>query len=323
MSVLLPLPCAFVLLCLVATPSAAAATKAASSATSSGTIPTRGASDPRVRYVDYRSDQVVVIASALGVVTRIILGDEKITRPLDTGFPSGCDVPENEWCVRGDVGQSQITVKPTRRSATSNNIEITTDKRNYSLIVHKMDGAEKAAAVYYRVEFRYPMPRLPFAHVQMPPAVPQSSLADAQLAQPSPPKPSKLHGTPVVRNVNYSVKSDEQSAAILPSVIFDDGRFTYLKFPKAREVPAVFAIDGSDQEVRIAFHSERLLGDPTLPGSDQKLESDYLVVRRIARAFRLRLGTAVADVINNGFDPDGIETINGTTTPTLLRQPKP
>jgi type IV secretion system protein VirB9 len=278
-------------------------------------IPTRSAADARVRYVDYKSDDVVVIATALGVVTRIVLGsDEKILRVPDSGFPGACEEPSNEWCIRADVGQNQITIKP-RRGATQNNLEVTTDKRDYSFVLHKMDGEEKSKSVFYRVIFRHPMPALPAPHVQMP--FPKPLETETESARPK----SQPLAKPAVRNVSYSVKSDEKSSSILPSVIFDDGRFTYLKFPKSREIPAVFTVDGNGQEVRVAFHSERLLPDPQHPGDE--LENDYLVIRRVARAIRLRLGALVAEIINDRYDPEGIETINGTTTPTLRREVKP
>ena len=292
---------------------------------SAATLPTLSPADRRIGFVDYRAYDVVVIPTALGVVTRIILGDdEKISRTPDTGFPADCADPLNEWCVRADIGQNQITVKP-RKGATQLNLELTTDKRDYSFVLHAMPGAEKSKSVLFRVVFRYPMPTPPVAHVQLPSVATaqadRSSAAPESKATAAPkPKPQEL-AKPAVRNVAYSVKAQGKAASILPTIIFDDGRFTYLKFPKASEVPAVFAVDANGQEIRVAFHAERLLADPHAP--DATVESDYLVMRRVARAFRLRLGDLVAEVINDKFDAEGIETHNGTTTPALKREAKP
>jgi type IV secretion system protein VirB9 len=290
---------------------------------SAATLPTLSAADKRIGFVDYQAYAVFAIPTALGVVTRIILGDdEKISRTPDTGFPADCADPLNEWCVRADIGQNQITVKP-RRGATQLNLELSTDKRDYSFVLHAMPGAEKSKSVLYRVVFRYPMPTPPVAHVQLPSIANKS--ADPTNAAPeskstTASKPQEL-ARPAVRNVSYSVKAQGKAASILPTIIFDDGRFTYLKFPKASEVPAVFAVDANGQEIRVAFHAERLLADPHAP--DATVESDYLVMRRVARAFRLRLGDLVAEIINDKFDAEGIETHNGTTTPTLKREAKP
>jgi len=306
-----------------------------STSTFAATLPTLSQADRRIGFVDYVAHDVVIIPTALGVVTRIILADdEKIIRPPDSGFPGSCDDPLNEWCIRADVGHNQITIKP-RKVATQNNLEVSTDKREYSFALHAMPGAEKSKTVFFRVVFRYPMPTPPLAHVRLPSAdsAQGESTSDASIAinrdsttstlpvsVPTTAKRQEL-ARPVVRNVNYSVKAQGQAKSILPTVIFDDGRFTYMKFPKAREVPAVFAKDGSGQEVRVAFHSDRLLVDPHAP--DAGVESDYLVIRRIARSFALRLGELVAEIINDRFDEDGIETHNGTTTPTLKREVKP
>jgi type IV secretion system protein VirB9 len=288
------------------------------------TLPTLSTADRRIGFVDYQAFDVVVIPTALGVITRIVLGeDEKITRHPDSGFPASCDEPLNEWCVRAEIGQNQITVKP-RKGATQLNLEVSTDKRDYSFALHAMPGAEKSKTVLYRVVFRYPMPTPPVAHVRLPPLATEgaSTLADDLKSGVNEPLTKRQElAKPSVRNVAYSVKAQGNASSILPSIIFDDGRFTYLKFPKASEVPAVFAVDANGQEVRVAFHAERLLADPHAP--DAGVESDYLVMRRVARAFILRLGDMVAEIINDKFDAEGIETHNGTTTPSLKREAKP
>lgn len=274
-----------------------------------GTIPSRSQADERVRYVDYKSDDVVVIATALGVVTRIVFADgETIARLPDTGFPSNCDDPTNEWCIRAEVGQSQFTVKP-RRGATQNNLELSTTKRDYSFVMHKMEGNEKAKTVYYRVIFRYPMPALPTNMAQV----------NAQEGKASASSTSK-YIRPVVRNTDYSFKAEGASRSLQPSVVFDDGRFTYFKFENAREVPAVFATDAKGEEIRVSFHAERLLSDPQNP--DAEVERDYLVLNRVAPMWRLRIEDLVAEIVNNNYDPKGVETYNGTTVPTLRRENK-
>jgi type IV secretion system protein VirB9 len=259
------------------------------------------------------------------VVTRIILAsDEQITKPPDSGFPAGCEESANEWCIRADVGQNQITIKP-RRGATKNNLEVSTNKRDYSFSLVKMDGAENAAAVYYRVVFRYAMPPFPAMHVQLAAVVEDAEakareseerLAKAQEQAKS--KAASAYPVHAVRNVRYSFRAEGSALDLLPSLVFDDGRFTYLKFPKAREVPAVFATDASGEEIRIALHPERLLEDPQAP--QDAVESDYLVVHRLSRKLHLRLGTSVAEIINDHFDAEGVETHNGTTQPGLVRE---
>lgn len=270
---------------------------------------------PRILFVDYQEDEVIMLRTAMGIVTRVVLAsDEKISRPADSGFPSDCSNTALEWCIRADVGDNQITVKP-RPGATRNNLEVSTDKRDYSFLFLTSRGAENASDVSFRVVVRHPMPPPPVAHVALPEAQPSSTAATEPKA---PPTPTLV--TPPVRNFHYSMRHDEPGKEIVPSVIFDDGRFTYMKFERAREIPAVFAVDGSGNEMRVSFHSQRLLADPHEPHST--VEADYMVIRRLSKVWRLRLGSAVAEITNDDFDGIGIETHNGTTVPGITREVK-
>jgi type IV secretion system protein VirB9 len=125
---------------------------------------------------------------------------------------------------------------------------------------------------------------------------------------------------PMVRNANYSKQTTPKSEEIAPSVVFDDGRFTYFRYPKNREIPAIFAIGPAGEEIRVNTHAARLSADPENPKA--RVTNDYLVVQRLSKKFILRLGTAVVNIINEDFDSYGIETWNGTTTPKLIRQNK-
>jgi type IV secretory pathway VirB9-like protein len=46
-------------------------------------------------------------------------------------------------------------------------------------------------------------------------------------------------------NSDYSLAEGPGSEDIVPSLVFDDGRFTYLRFANNREVPAVFHVQGT------------------------------------------------------------------------------
>ena len=95
-------------------------------------IPAPGDGDQRVRYVTYQKDEVTNVTVRRGVVTRIVLGDDERIVIAGSGFLADCAKPEAEWCIRADVGTNQVWVKP-KDHATHNNLEIRTDKRDYSL----------------------------------------------------------------------------------------------------------------------------------------------------------------------------------------------
>lgn len=279
-----------------------------------GQIPMQSPADQRVRFADYKSDDVVVISVALGVMTRVILNtDETIVRS-EPGFPSNCDKAGQEWCIKAESGSNQIWINP-RTGATANNLEIQTTKRDYSLRLVVVPGAEKSNAAYYRVVFRYPLPPVPMRITAKnePEAQPVDESKDDSLKV-------QEFAEPLVRNANYSKQTAVDSQDIEPSVVFDDGRFTYFRYPKNREIPAVFAIGPTGEEIRVNTHSARLSADPENPQA--RVTNDYLVVQRLSKKFILRLGTAVVNIINEDFDVNGIETWNGSTTPKWTRQKK-
>ena len=280
------------------------------------TIPKASPHDSRIGIADYKPDDVYSISVARGTVTRIILGPGESVIKSGTGFPAGCTAT-SEWCIEAEKGADQIWVKPLS-GATANNLELQTTRGDYSFRFVVAPGAEKAKAVFYRVIFRHPVTLPSDTRLAMP--IPSDQSGTPTLFAAAQTRPDELVLTPKVRNYNYSKKHLPDAADLAPSVIFDDGRFTYMRFERAQEVPSVFAFGSDGEEVRVATHSERLAGSAEQP--DDKVERDYLVVQRVSRKFVLRLGAAVIEIINNKFDPKGIETFNGTTTNKLVREEK-
>ena len=292
--------------------------------THADTIPGASPHDDRIGYADYKPDEVYSIIVAKGVVTRLILGAGETVVKSGTGFPAAC-LSGQEWCIEAEKGADQIWVKPLT-GATSNNLEMQTTRGDYSIRFVVASGAEKAKGVFYRVIFRHPV-ALPPVRLAMPtPSDSEDSnpitsqRQQAQRSAKSETSASDIVLTPQVRNYDFSKKHTPDAGDLAPSVVFDDGRFTYLRFERSQEVPAVFAVAPDGSEVRVATHSERLAGDPEHP--DSKVERDYLVIQRVARKFILRLGAAVIEIINNKFDAKGVETLDGTSTDKLVRDDK-
>lgn len=127
---------------------------------------------------------------------------------------------------------------------------------------------------------------------------------------PLPPLPSadelvveRMRAKPHVHNTDYSIAEGDDSQDIVPTLVFDDGRFTYLRFPGNREVPAVFDV----------------LPDGTETLVNARMEDDLLVVDRVSRRLMLRAGSAVVGVWNEAFDLDGKPPAHGTTVPGVER----
>jgi type IV secretion system protein VirB9 len=274
-------------------------------------LPDPGEHDSRVRFVTYKKDEVTVVNVRRGNVTRIVLADDEKIAVAATGFAADCSKDELEWCVRADVGTNQIWVKP-KDNATKNNLELKTDKRDYSIEFKVLNNAaeskrHKKTAVLeadpmFRIIFRYSAQSSPSAtditafNVSKMQAVDQArekEIFEDRIA----------HTKPVPRNWNYSMQVLQGSDDIAPSMVFDDGRFTYFRFPANREVPSIYYISPNEEEARINYH----------------MDGDLAVIQRMGQRFVLRLGQSVVGIWNDAFDPDGVAPREGTTIDGILR----
>ena len=85
---------------------------------------------------------------------------------------------------------------------------------------------------------------------------------------------------PELLNFQYTISGDE---IISPIAVFDDGRFTYMKFKET--VPAIFSVDDDGFEAVVNF---RAVGD-------------YIVVERVGSIYTLRNGVATVCVFNEAM----------------------
>jgi type IV secretion system protein VirB9 len=113
----------------------------------------------------------------------------------------------------------------------------------------------------------------------------------------------RLIAAPQVVNQAYSIAEGKNGQDIVPTLVFDDGRFTYLRFPNNREVPAVFQV--------LSDGSEAML--------NARMEGDLLVVDRVTRRLMLRAGSAAVGVWNEAFDIDGVPPAGATTVAGVKR----
>ena len=273
-------------------------------------LPEPGSRDQRVRYVTYKQDEVTTIHVSRGVITRIVLGEDELIVTAATGFQGDCAKPEAEWCIRADVGTNHVWVKP-KDHATHNNLEIRTDKRDYSLEFHVLadhkqgrsrkptDGQGEEAM--YRVIFRHPIP-VPNPQTVM---ALNASLEHSKRARDDQQTlADRLASfTPEPKNWAYSMEVVPGSDEIAPALVFDDGRFTYFSFPPNRDIPAIFYLSPVGEETRLNVH----------------MEKEFAVVERMGRRFVLRLGQAVVGVWNEAYERDGIPPANGVTVSGVSR----
>ena len=245
--------------------------------------PVQGPSDSRIRTVDYAPDRVITVPVSTSVVTRVVLEPGEKIIAAATGVPSKCDNDQHQWCVVADADANEVWIKP-KVGARHNNLELKTDRRDYSfdLVV--------GATTTYRVALRYPTTDRPGE-----PHTPSNQeIVAARLAQ----------AVPQPKNLHYTLESNQRGADITPKAIFDDGNFTYFKFPGNTEVPTIFVIGSDGKEARTNYN----------------MSGDYVVVQRLGRKFVLRLGKSVVSVWNESFDSTGTPPVDGTTVQGVTRE---
>lgn len=267
----------------------------------------RQLSDPRLRDVQYDSRTVVEVPVKRGVVTLIVLDADEAITEVGSGLGGDCTKAEAAWCVAAQPGGHSLFIKPKSTASAPNNLAVVTDRRTHTFRLTVLADGDPKLPVY-RLAVKAPALRSAV------PAQPTWRDASALLALPrTPTAPSpqelvseRLNAKPQVLNSRYSIAEGRGAEDIVPTLIFDDGRFTYLRFPGHREVPAVFQV----------------LGDGSEALTNSRMEDDLLVLDRVSRRLMLRAGSAVVGVWNEAFDLDGLPPIGATTVPGVRRAVK-
>ena len=228
---------------------------AAASAGGAMESPRPGPLDPHIRTVPYNPDEVVRLEGDLRYQLTLEFADGEKIENVAIGDSLG-------WQVTPNKKATLLFLKPMARGHPTNMVVIT-DRRRYTFqLVTRGAGPRSDSA--YVVRFLYPPEPEP----------------------PPPPPPPPPPGPPVMKNRAYSYTG---SRASLPALVFDDGRFTFFKWPENTATPALFlvAADGSES---LANYGVR---------------DGYQIVEQLAARFVLRNGKDVTYVINDGWrEPD-------------------
>ena len=269
----------------------------------SGATATAEPADPRLREVVYDPRTVVTVPVKRGVVTLVVLdADESITE-VAAGLGGDCAKAESAWCVAAQPGGRNFFVKAKSSASAANNLAVVTDRRTHAFrFVVLADGDPKPPV--YRLVVKAPARVAPAPRLALRDMAPLVALP----VVPSPPPPQqvvaeRLQAKPEVMNTQYSIAEGTGSQDIVPTLVYDDGRFTYLRFPGNREIPAVFHVLGDGGETLV----------------NARMEDDLLVVDRVSRRLMLRAGSAVVGLWNEAFDLDGRPPGDGTTVPGVQR----
>jgi type IV secretion system protein VirB9 len=259
--------------------------------------------DPRLRDVVYDPLAVVTVPVKRGMVTLVVFDQDEVITELAVGQGGDCSKAEAVWCVSAQPGGRTLFVKAKSGAEAPNNLAVVTDRRTHALRFVVLADGDRQQPVY-RLSVKAPRPPTSASGL-----TPQD-LATLAALPPIPPAPTpqqlvaeRLKAKPTVMNTQYSLAEGDGSQDIVPTLIYDDGRFTYLRFPGNREVPAVFHVLGDGSETLV----------------NARMEDDLLVVDRVSRRLMLRAGSAVVGIWNEAFDLDGAPAEGATTVPGVQR----
>lgn len=255
--------------------------------------------DPRLREVVYDERAVVEVAVRRGSVLHIALDDDEAIGDVASGLNSDCAKPDAPWCIAAAPGARHLFIKAKSTAGAANNLIVVTDRRSHTFRFSVLADTDPQPGLY-QLTIKAPVKRPaakatpdPVPEAVMPPEPPPREIVAQRLQAAS----------PSVVNANYAIAEGTGSDDIAPTLVFDDGRFTYFRFPANREVPAVFHVLGDGSETVV----------------NSRMEGDLLVVDRVSRLLMLRAGQAVVGVWNEAFDLDGAPPADGTTVPGVQR----
>ncbi|WP_421853027.1 TrbG/VirB9 family P-type conjugative transfer protein [Novosphingobium sp.] len=226
-------------------------------------------SDPHIRNIAYDPDRLVTLHGQLGFQIMIEFAPDEHIENVSIGDALAWQVVPNK---RANI----LFLKPLDADILTN-MSVVTDQRRYIFDLDASPGkpahaAHASSALHtsartYVVRFIYP-------------AVP----VEAAAAPAAPPPP-------VRSNTRYSYTG---ARSLLPTLVFDDGHFTYFKWSEQTPTPAIFALSSTGEGSK---------GEESLV--NYGVRQGYTIVEQTAPRFILRNGTETTTLINEGWqEPD-------------------
>lgn len=236
--------------------------------------PKHSRADHRVRYANYNPADVINLNAVIGVASVIVLEDDEVYKFHVFGDSEAYEFTHYD---------NNLFFKPIADDADSNLIVIT-NKRNYTFKVSYSNDRNSQAM--YKLVMRYPDTKAKERYQENKKQAVKQSFA--KVGQP----------------VNWASYTKSGDIELAPVHIWDDGRQTWMQFNDTAEIPAIYRVTSTGQEVITNHH----MADPTT-----------LVLHRTADRWHLRLGEQVAAIHNGnkGYVPYKPNT--GTASPSVER----
>lgn len=224
-----------------------------------------------IQQYTYKANGVYEVHAGLGITTQIVLGPYEKILDYSTGFSNGWDISR-----RGNV----FYLRP-RNVDVDTDMIVRTEMHSYIFELRvvatdwKTLGQAKGEGVQYKVTFDYPADTSFTTEKKNVSATPA---LDGSLV------PGRDY------NFHYDYAAGKKTAAwLIPSAVYDDGRFTYIKLRDSSryptgDFPAVFmreAEHGQDAVVNTTVKGDTIVVHGTYP---------YLVIRQGENVVGLRRG---------------------------------
>lgn len=244
--------------------------------------------DARFRVVDYDPDRVYDVTVHVGYQVDLMFapGEEPISFGVVLGDPDA-------WSFA--VAANHVFLKPKAADGNTNLTVVTNRGRTYAFMLfyapRRPTEKTVGTALNMRIQFRYPDDERAAAIAAA--SKPDPVVASERLAK----------AEREIRNIDYYACGQDE---VNPDTIFDDGRFTYLRYKGNRELPSIFVVNDDG--------SENLVNSRVAPD-----DPETIIVQRIAKRFVFRHGKTAGCVVNKGYDPQGPATLTGTVDAGVVR----
>lgn len=219
--------------------------------------------DTRVQYFNYNENDVYTINTHIGKASLIQLENGESVDDEVSALGMG-DAESWSLAVKGN----NIIFKPIKAQPDTN-IVLVTNRRTYAF---DLRNVEQAAPTYI-ARFIYP------DTATNAPTKPEERSVPATLQQVGVTGDGQTVWIDGKYNMNYRYKGDK---ALKPTNVWNDGRFTYMRFNHGGDLPAIYRV--------LADKSEMLV--------NQHIENDTVVLQEVSPVYRLRFGRQVGDVAN-------------------------
>ncbi|MEO6520024.1 MAG: TrbG/VirB9 family P-type conjugative transfer protein [Pseudoxanthomonas sp.] len=221
-----------------------------------------------VQQYEYEPDRIYEVRTGLGITTQIELSPNEKILDFSTGFSAGWDLTRRENVFYLKPKNVDVDTNLVIRTATHSYIfELKVVATNWTAL-----SQAKQAGVQYKVTFAYPNDTEFAAETQQVGDVPQLS---TQLDK------DRRY------NFNYDYSTRTKKSWLIPTNVYDDGQFTYVRMSDLKSFPtgnfpAVFGREregGDDFVVNTTVENNTLVVHGTYP---------FLVIRHGKNTVGLR-----------------------------------